>query len=264
MADISKINVKGVNYDIKDATARESVETLESGKADNATTLAGYGITDAYTKTEVDAAIAAKSIDMDATMSDSSTNAVQNKVIKTYVDAQDAKKQDALTTAQLNATNSGITADKVNTYDGYATSKQDALSTAQLAAVNSGITATKVATYDGYAATINQKANASDVYTQTEVDNKLSALNTGLDWKESVATYDDIATTYASPEDGWTVNVQDTDVTYRYTGSEWIAISANSIPMADASTDGKMSSAHYTKVENLTMSVSGETLTLAE
>ena len=63
-------------------------------------------------------------------------------------------KQDKLTTDQLNAVNSGITADKVSTYDGYATTingKQNKLSTTQLDAVNSGITAAKVGTYDGYA-----------------------------------------------------------------------------------------------------------------
>ena len=63
-------------------------------------------------------------------------------------------KQDKLSDTQLNAVNSGITADKVSTYDGYATTiagKQDKLSTAQLNAVNSGITAAKVGTYDGYA-----------------------------------------------------------------------------------------------------------------
>lgn len=48
-------------------------------------------------------------------------------------------------------------------------------------------------------------------YTPNEVDNKLSALETNIDWKESVATYSDIATTYPNPVDGWTVNVKDTD-----------------------------------------------------
>lgn len=43
--------------------------------------------------------------------------------------------------------------------------KQASLSTTQLAAVNSGITATKVATYDGYAATINGKVTANGAIT---------------------------------------------------------------------------------------------------
>jgi hypothetical protein len=41
--------------------------------------------------------------------------------------------------------------------------KQDALSTVQVNAVNSGITSAKVSTYDGYATQISAKANASDL-----------------------------------------------------------------------------------------------------
>lgn len=37
----------------------QRVAELETGKADKATTLAGYGITNAYTKSEVDSAISA-------------------------------------------------------------------------------------------------------------------------------------------------------------------------------------------------------------
>lgn len=39
-------------------TAENDIDALETNKADKATTLAGYGITDAYTKTEVDAKLA--------------------------------------------------------------------------------------------------------------------------------------------------------------------------------------------------------------
>ena len=70
--------------------------------------------------------------------------------VKTYADAELAKKQDKLSTAQMNAVNSGITASKVATYDGYADGKQDKLTEAQLNAVNSGITGAKVAKYDAY------------------------------------------------------------------------------------------------------------------
>lgn len=80
-----------------------------------------------------------------------------------------------------------------------------------------------------------------DKYTKNEIDNKISQVITDLDWKESVATYDDLATTYPNPDDGWTVNVKDTDITYRWSGSAWVAISANSIPLATSTTDGKMS-----------------------
>lgn len=75
-------------------------------------------------------------------------------------------KQDKLTADQLLAVNSGITATKVEQYDGYATGKQDALSTTQLAAVDSGITTAKVGQYDGYATSKQDKIDA---------DHKISA-----------------------------------------------------------------------------------------
>ena len=84
-------------------------------------------------------------------------------------------KQDKLTAEQLNAVNSGITADKVSTYDGYATTingKQNKLSTTQLDAVNSGITSGKVTTYDGYASkisTLESKPGLDKVGTVTAV-----------------------------------------------------------------------------------------------
>lgn len=80
-----------------------------------------------------------------------------------------------------------------------------------------------------------------DKYTRNEIDNKFSALETNIDWKESVETYNDIAATYPEPENGWTVNVKDVDYTYRYNGSEWVVISANAIPKATNSVDGLLS-----------------------
>lgn len=90
--------------------------------------------------------------------------------------------------------------------------------------------------------TINtNKPNWDDKYSRNEVDNKFNVLATNMDWKESVATFNDIVTTYPTPDDGWTVNTKDTDITYRYSGSAWIPISANSIPLATKDVDGKMS-----------------------
>lgn len=80
-----------------------------------------------------------------------------------------------------------------------------------------------------------------DKYTKAEIDNKINEVITDLDWKESVTTFSDLSKNYPSPQDGWTVNVKDTDITYRWSGSTWVAISANSIPLATSSVDGKMS-----------------------
>ena len=97
------------------------------------------------------------------------------------------------------------------------------------------------------------KPNWDDKYTRNEVDNKFSALETAVDWKEAVSTYADLATTYPHPDDGWTVNVKDTNYTYRWSGTAWIAISANAIPKATQSVDGLLSKedkTHYDDAYN--------------
>lgn len=93
--------------------------------------------------------------------------------------------------------------------------------------------------------------NLENYYTEAEVDNLLSQLETNIDWKEAVNTYADIATTYPNPQDGWTVNVKDTDYTYRYNGTEWVAISANAIPLATQSVNGLMSATDKTKLDGI-------------
>lgn len=115
--------------------------------------------------------------------------------------------------------------------------------------------AKKSTTLSGYGIT--------DAYTKTETDNKISAVVSSLQWKPSVETYADIATTYPNPADDWTVNVNDTDITYRYTGSSWIAISANSIPIATSDTDGKMSAAMAAKLNGISEGANNYTLPAA-
>lgn len=96
-------------------------------------------------------------------------------------------KQNALSADQLAATNSGITADKVETYDGYATGKQNALSTTQLNAVNSGITSTLVTKYNGYEDIINGKQD------KITTSNKLAAsLVSGLAAVATSGSYNDL------------------------------------------------------------------------
>lgn len=87
--------------------------------------------------------------------------------------------------------------------------------------------------------------------TLEEVDEKINSVKSNLQWKESVSTYDEIMIKYPNPKDGWTVNVNDTDITYRYTGDKWISISANAIPLATHEVDGKMSSSDKIKLDGL-------------
>lgn len=56
------------------------------------------------------------SVTVDSSLSSTSENPVQNKVINSALNG----KQASLSTAQLNACNSGITSGKVSTYDSYA------------------------------------------------------------------------------------------------------------------------------------------------
>ncbi len=84
-------------------------------------------------------ALPTSGVEIDAEISSTSENPVQNKVISGALD----KKQDTLTTEQLAAVNSGITSEKViqiETNTTNITLKQDKLTDTQLAAVNSGIT----------------------------------------------------------------------------------------------------------------------------
>lgn len=75
-----------------ETSARESaitqVETALSGKADSATTLSGYGITDAYTKSQVDTALAGKA--------DTATTYTKTEV-DNAITAATSGKQDKLT-----------------------------------------------------------------------------------------------------------------------------------------------------------------------
>lgn len=91
----------------------------------------------------------------------------------------------------------------------------------------------------------------SDTYTKNEIDNKFSGLETSTDWKEAVDTYNDLDKVYPSPEKGWTVNTLDTNITYRFNGTTWEAISANAIPKATESVDGLMTTTQVTKLDGI-------------
>lgn len=103
-------------------------------------------------------------------------------------------------------------------------------------------------------AIIDAKADTTYVDNiHTNIENEVSSIVSNMDWRQAVITYNDIITTYPSPQDGWTVNVEDTDWTYRYDGTSktWIPISANSIPIVSETVDGKMSKEDKTKLDGV-------------
>jgi hypothetical protein len=83
------------------------------------------------------------------------------------------------------------------------------------------------------------------------VNGKVSELATGLSWKAAVNTFNEIATTYTNPVDGWTVITKDDDKTWRFNGTEWVDISVTIIPLATQSVDGKMSAGDKTKLDGI-------------
>lgn len=99
--------------------------------------------------------------------------------------------------------------------------------------------------------TIVDKQKWNNQYTKEEIDNKFSMYEFNNDWKEAVQTYDDLFTVYPDPYTGWTVNVLDTGITYRFDGTEWVGISANVIPKATSELDGLMSKEDKAKLDGI-------------
>lgn len=187
---------------------------------------------------------------VDDALSSISTNPIQNKVVKAKVDEIEKNVSKNTEDIKKNATNISNNAKNI-------TSLETAVS----------LEKTRAESVENQLKTDleNGKKVWDDKYTKSEVDNKFSTLETNIDWKEAVSTFDDIATTYPTPDDGWTVNVKDTDYTYRYNGTKWVAISANAIPKATDKVDGLMTKEYAKKLDGLTKyTPDGTTITADE
>lgn len=130
--------------DVNEELAGKANSSELDAKADKATTLAGYGITDSMTAEQIAAAIdeakLAGSVDLTAYYKKGETDDLLNA------------KQNALTAEQLAAANSGITAGDVTTYNAYAgliaanaTAATDAANVAQNAQTTANNAAAAVA-----------------------------------------------------------------------------------------------------------------------
>ena len=191
-----------------------------------------------------------RGLPVDDALSSISTNPIQNKVVKAKVDEIEKNVSKNTEDIKKNVTNISNNAKNI-------TSLETAVSSEK----------TRAESVENQLKTDleNGKKVWDDKYTKSEVDNKLSTLETNIDWKEAVSTFDDIATTYPTPNDGWTVNVKDTDYTYRYNGTKWVAISANAIPKATNEVDGLMTKEYAKKLDGLTKyTPDGTTITADE
>ena len=164
------------------------------------TTLADYATTDSvYSKTDADNKFATQTALN--TLSDTVAGKADASALASKADASDLTALAGRVTQTetdigiINssaAMTSGITADKVSTYDGYASqiaAKQDALTTDQMALLNSGITAEDVANMSGMGTRLttiendylkNSDKEALSSAITTAINNEVSARNTAI------------------------------------------------------------------------------------
>ena len=181
---------KGENIAITDVTGLQdkisSIETSVSGKADKSTTLAGYGITNAYTKTEVDGKVS------DLT----SQLGTANEAIEGLETSIEGKADKSTTLAGYGITDAYT---KTQT-DGFLAGKADTT------VVNGK--ADKSTTLAGY--------GIEDAYTKTEVDAKVSSV---YKYKGSVAN--EAALPQEGQVTGDVYNVEDTGMNVAWDGTKW-------------------------------------------
>lgn len=181
---------KGENIAISDVTGLQekisSIETSVGGKADKSTTLAGYGITNAYTKTEVDGKVS----DLTSQLG-TANEAIEG--LETSIES----KADKSTTLQGYGITDAYT--KTET-DGFLAQKADTT------VVNGK--ADKSTTLAGY--------GIEDAYTKGEVDAKVSSV---YKYKGSVAN--EAALPQENQVTGDVYNVEDTGMNVAWDGTKW-------------------------------------------
>lgn len=101
-------------------------------------------------------------------------------------------------------------------------------------------------------ATDEARKATDDAKKATELVND-AYYTTVLIYQPYVNTYMDILTQYPNPHVGWTVQVYDTGIRYRFNGDEWIPIDAlgGNVPLATHEIDGLMSKEHFIKMEDI-------------
>lgn len=213
-ADVSVVNqaiedagrdIQNLNTSLKEKADKSTVYTTSQidtkvsdlntaigKKATSATTLSGYGITDAYTKTEVDAKVASV-YKYKGSVANESALPKSGQAVGDVYDLQDTG---------MNVAWNGTAWDKLGIsvdLSPYLTIASASSTYATQSAMTEAL-ATKASTANVYSKTdidnkivdinaaISDKASASTVYNKTEIDNKVSTINTALDGKAAKST----------------------------------------------------------------------------
>ena len=169
-------------YGIEDAYTKTEVDGKipnVSGKADKATTLAGYGITDAYTKSEVDGKIPDISGKADS----------ENVYTKEEVDGKIpdvSDKADKATTLAGYGIEDAYTKTEVDGKIPNIENKADKSTTLAGYGIEDAYTKTEV---DEKIPDISGKADKANVYTKEEVDGKIPDIDGKADKATSIAGY---------------------------------------------------------------------------
>ena len=213
------------------ASAITDINTELAKKATAATTLEGYGITDAYTKTAVDTELEKKAttealttglagkVDTTTFNTELTKKANTATTLKGYniadaytseeVDAELAKKADKATTLAGYSITDAYTKTEVNT-ELAKKATTEALTTGLAIKVDTTTFNTELAKKADKAATL-AGYGITDAYTKTELDGKLVG---AMRFKGNVDTYDDLPSTGQSHGDMW--NVLDTGDNYAW------------------------------------------------
>lgn len=213
------------------ASAITDINTELAKKATAATTLEGYGITDAYTKTAVDTELEKKAttealttglagkVDTTTFNTELTKKANTATTLKGYniadaytseeVDAELAKKADKATTLAGYSITDAYTKTEVNT-ELAKKATTEALTTGLAIKVDTTTFNTELAKKADKATTL-AGYGITDTYTKTELDGKLVG---AMRFKGNVDTYDDLPSTGQSHGDMW--NVLDTGDNYAW------------------------------------------------
>lgn len=101
---------------------------------------------------------------------------------------------------------------------------------------------------------LDSKATKTELLNvKAELENQINNVVSNLVRKPSVPTYNDLFTTYPNPKEGWTVSVDDTNITYQYDedSGTWIKTSINAIPKATSELDGLLTKEDKAKLDTI-------------
>lgn len=245
---ITAKTVEGALTEINNATKTNA--TAISGKADKSTTLAGYGITDAYTKTETNSTIDSKIATANETLQAAIDAKVAKADIATSIPSEAAEASDtkvasqkavATAVAGINTTVAGK-ADKATTLAGYGitdaytktetgeqiTSAVNGAKSELQSAIDGKVAKTDITTTIAASSTASNTKVPSEKAVATAIEEVKSVASTAYKYKGS-DTYDNIvAKEDPAVGDVWnstTANgVYPKGTNYAWNGAEWDAL----------------------------------------